>query len=183
MLLKRFALLLPILVASVALAAGTPVALVPDSLEVSVDVKATMHSFTARVTGGELALTTDAAGAIDSATFTFEWSGVKTDNEKRDREMLDWIRADEHPKGAFTLKAIETRDSGTFATGTLEFHGNTREIEFPVTIAPAGAARRVSGEAKIDHREWGLKQIKKFGLLTVNPTVTVRFKFETTDPA
>jgi polyisoprenoid-binding protein YceI len=183
MLLKRFALLLPTLVANIAFATGTPVGVVPNSLEVNVAVKATMHSFTANVTNGDLTVTTDAAGAIASATFIFEWSGVKTDNDKRDREMLEWLRASEYPKGTFTLKTIETRDTGTFATGTLEFHGNSREIEFPVTIEPSGAGARVSGEAKLDHREWGLKQIKKFGLLTVNPTVTVRFTFETTGPA
>ncbi|HUG10681.1 MAG TPA: YceI family protein [Opitutaceae bacterium] len=183
MLLKRLALLFPTLIASVALAAGTPVGVVPESLEVHVAVKATMHSFTARVTGGELAITTDAAGAIDSATFTFDWSGVKTDNDKRDREMLEWVRAEEHPKGTFTLKAIEAGTEGTFASGTLELHGNSREIEFPVMIEPAGAGFRVSGEATLDHREWGLKQIKKFGMFSVNPTVTIRFKFETTGPA
>ena len=183
MFLKRLALLLSTLVATVAFAAGTPVRVVPDSLNVNVAVKATMHSFTAHVTGGELAVATNAEGAIDSASFTFEWSGVKTKDEKRDREMLEWVHAEEHPKGTFVLKALEKRADGTFATGTLELSGNSREIEFPVTIEPAGPGFRVSGEAKIDHREWGLKQIKKFGLFTVSPTVTVSFKFETSGPA
>ena len=144
MLLKRLALLLPTLVACVAFAAGTPVGVVPESLEVSVAVKATMHSFDARVTGGELAVAAGpTSGTIASATFTFPWSGVKTHNEKRDREMLEWVRAGEHPKGTFTLKAIEKRDAGTFAKGALEFFGNTRDIEFPVNIEPAGSGLRV----------------------------------------
>ncbi|HEY5550448.1 MAG TPA: YceI family protein [Opitutaceae bacterium] len=183
MTLKRLALLLPTLAAAAALAAGNPVAIAPDSLVVNVAVKATMHSFDARVTGGELAVTTDATGAIATAAFTFPWSGVRTGNDKRDREMLEWVHADEHPNGVFALKTIEMRPAGTFATGTLELNGNSREIEFPVSMEPAGSGLRVSGETAIDHREWGLKQIRKFGLFSVNPTVTVSFKFETAGPA
>jgi len=184
MLLKRLALLLPMSAIAAASAAAAPVTITPGSLEVSVAIKATMHSFTAAVAGGELAVTGDAATrTIDSAVYKFAWSGVTTGNKKRDVEMLEWVRADEHPDGVFTLRAIEKRDTGTVATGTLEFHGNSREIEFPVTIEPAGAGLRVSGEATFDHREWGLKQFRKLGLLSVNPTVTVRFKFETTGPA
>lgn len=184
MLLKRLSLLLPMFAIAAAQATAGPVAIAPDSLEVSVAIKATMHSFTARVTGGELAVTGDAATrAIASAVYKFPWSGVTTGNKNRDGEMLEWVRADEHPDGVFTLRAIEQRASGTVATGTLEFHGKRREIEFPVAIEPAGTGLRVSGTATLDHREWGLKQIKKFGLFTVNPTVTVSFKFETSGPA
>jgi polyisoprenoid-binding protein YceI len=184
MLLKRFSLLLPMFAIAAAQAAAAPVAIAPGSLEVSVAVKATMHSFTATVAGGELAVTGDAATrTIDSAAYKFPWSGVTTGNKKRDAEMLEWVRADEHPYGVFTLRAIEQRDAGTVATGTLEFFGNSREIEFPVTIESVGAGLHVSGEATLDHRDWGLKQFRKLGLLSVNPTVTVRFKFEITGPS
>jgi polyisoprenoid-binding protein YceI len=184
MLLKSIVLLLPVFVVAAASATAGPIAIAPGSLEVSVAVRATMHSFTARVAGGELAVTGDTeARTIDSAVYKFPWSGVTTGNEKRDREMIEWVRADEHPDGVFTLHAIETRDSGTVGTGTLEFHGNSRDIEFPVTIEPSGAGLRVSGEATFDHRQWGLKQFRMLGLLSVNPTVTVSFKFETAGPA
>jgi len=182
MTLKRLALLLPMFGIAAAQATAGPVAIAPDSLEVSVAVKATMHSFTATVAGGELAVTGDAATrTIESAHYKFPWRGVTTGNKKRDVEMLEWVRADEHPDGVFTLKAIETRPAGTVATGTLEFHGNSREIGFPVTIEPAGNGLCISGEATLDHREWGLKQFRKLGLLSVNPTVTVTFKFETAE--
>lgn len=184
MLLKRLSKLLPMFAIAAAGAAAGPVAIAPGSLGVSVAVKATMHSFTATVAGGDLAVTGDAATrTIDSAVYKFPWSGVTTGNRKRDAEMLEWVRADDHPDGVFTLRAIETRPAGTVATGRLEFFGKSREIEFPVTIEPAGAGLRVSGEATLDHRQWGLKQFRKLGLLSVNPTVTVRFKFETTGPA
>lgn len=184
MTLKRLALLLPILLTTAALAAGNPVSVVSNSLEVTVAVKANVDAFTATVVGGELSVTADpATNTIQSAVYSFDWAGVKTGKDKRDQEMLEWAEAETHPKGVFTLTAIETRPAGTVAKGTLEFHGVTREIEFPVAIAASGAGFKVSGTATIDHRDWGLKQIRKFAIFTVNPIVTVSFKFETTGQA
>lgn len=177
---KIVALLLPALAAT---AAEYPVRIVPGSLDVAVAVKSTLHDFTARVTGGELAVSTDrVTGAIVGAVFTFDWRGVTTGNDTRDREMLEWLGANEQPKGVFTLESLESRADGQFAKGKLELHGMSREIGFPVRIVPSATGFKVSGEATIDHRDWGLKQIRRFALLTVNPVVTVHFKFETSGP-
>jgi len=170
--------------AAACLATAKPVEIVPDSLEVKVDVKANVDSFTATVAGGELAVSVyPETSAIASAVYKFNWKGVKTGKEKRDHEMLEWADSEEHPEGSFTLKSIDTRSDASIAIGTLEFHGVSRDIEFPVEVSRTETGFAVSGVATIDHREWGLKQFRKFLVLTVRPNVTVRFKFETRNPA
>jgi polyisoprenoid-binding protein YceI len=66
------------------------------------------------------------------------------------------------------------------ATGDLTLHGITRPISFPVTFSNIGSRHTVDGTASIDHREWGLKIIRKFGVLKVDPTVKVTVHLEAT---
>ena len=158
-----------------------PVAIVPGSLEVTVAVEANITSFVATVQGGRLAIVADPVNqTIDSAVYTFDWSEIRTGDAKRDRTMLDWAQAKEHPTGTFTLKSFESHDGARIAKGSLEFHGVSRDIEFPVEIVPSGTGFKVSGHGTIDYRDWGLKQFRKFLVFVVKPTVTVNFSFEVT---
>ena len=68
-------------------------------------------------------------------------------------------------------------DGQGVANGNLTFHGTTALVEFPVNVTKAGDTYTITGEASVDHRQWGLKKIRKLGLLTVDPVVKVRFKF------
>ena len=169
--------------AAAALAAGKPVTIVPDSLEVTVDVKSNLDSFVATVQGGELSIVADAATqTIESAVYTFDWEGMKTGDRARDRAMLDWAEAKQHPKGTFILKSFEASGAGHIVKGSLEFHGVTRDVEFPVEIAPFENGFKVSGHHAIDYRDWGLKQFRRFFVFVVSPTVTVNFKFIARNP-
>ena len=176
--------LLAAALAAIPALAQAPATVVPESLEVTVAVKATLDPFTVTVTDGRLTVATDhAAGTVSAASYGFEWKNANTGSEKRDREMREWVGADEHPGGMFTLTSFTDKDGGHVATGTLELRGTAREISFPVSVEKTDGGTRFSAEVMIDHREWGLKQFRKFGILSVNPKVTVRFKFETRNPA
>ena len=96
--------------------------------------------------------------------------------------MLDWAGAAEHPKGSFTLTSIEGSGTRYNVSGSLEFHGVSRPVEFPVEIAPAGSELNVSGRVTIDYRDWGLKQFRKFLVIVVDPMVTVNFSFKVRSP-
>jgi polyisoprenoid-binding protein YceI len=157
-------------------AAATPLAVDPASVKIEVAAKATMHDFTGKLATASVTLDGDAAaGTISAATVRFAWTDLKTGDTSRDKEMLAWATA-KSPEGVFLLIRLTPTTPTTFtATGSLALNGQTREISFPVTIAKSPAGWAVSGETTFDHRDWGLPKIRKFGMLTVNPVVTIRF--------
>ena len=170
-------LLLALLALLPVLATAAPLAVDPASMQITVEVRATMHGFTGKLATAAVALDGDTAtGAIAAATVRFVWADLKTGDKARDKELLAWAAARSR-EGVFTLaKLTPTSAADTFtAAGTLTLNGETKAIAFPVKIARSTAGWTVSGETTIDHRDWGLPKIRKFGLLTVNPVVTIRF--------
>lgn len=170
-----------LLLAGVALlplfATATPLVVDPASVKIEVVVKATMHGFTGKLGAATIALDGDAApGTVTAATVRFAWADLKTGDAARDKEMLAWATA-QSPEGVFTLAKLApapTVDTFT-ATGSLTLNGQPRDISFPVKIAKTAAGWTIAGETQIDHRDWGLPKIRKFGLLTVDPVVTISF--------
>ncbi len=156
---------------------SAPLAVDPASVKISVGVHATMHGFTGRLGTAAVALDGDAAtGAIAAATVRFAWSDLKTGDTARDREMVAWATG-KSTEGVFTLaKLAPTSDAAVFtAAGTLALNGQTRDVAFPVKITRTASGWDISGETTIDHRDWGLPKIRKFGMLTVDPVVTISF--------
>lgn len=175
MLLRRLSLAL--LFALPIFGSAAPLTVNPDSVKIEVDARATMHGFTGRLDKADVALETTPAGdAIASASVRFAWADLKTGDKGRDKEMLAWATA-KSPDGAFLLlKLAPTSAANTYtASGSLSLNGESREISFPITIVHGATGWSVSGETKIDHRDWGLPKIRKFGMLTVDPVVTIRF--------
>jgi polyisoprenoid-binding protein YceI len=158
-------------------ATAAPLAVDPASVKIEVVVKATMHGFTAKLESAAVTLDGNAAaGTVNTATVRFAWADLKTGDAARDKEMLAWATA-KSPEGVFTLTkltAAPTADTFT-ATGALALNGQPREISFPVKIAKTAAGWTITGKAQIDHRDWGLPKIRKFGMLTVDPVVTITF--------
>ena len=174
-----------LLLAGVALlplfATATPLVVDPASVKIEVTVKATMHGFTGKLDTAGVTLEGDAAtGAITTATVRFAWADLKTGDKARDKEMLVWATG-KSPEGVFTLtKLTPTAEADTFTVaGSLALNGQTQDLSFPVKIARTAAGWTIAGETKIDHRDWGLPKIRKFGLLTVDPIVTITFALAT----
>ncbi len=175
MLLRRLSLAL--LLALPVFAFAAPLSVDPASVRIEVEARATMHGFTGRLAKADVALETTPAGdALAAASVRFAWSDLKTGDKARDREMLAWATA-RSPDGAFLLLELEpTSGPDTYtASGSLSLNGETRDIAFPVKIARDAAGWSLSGETRIDHRDWGLPKIRKFGFLTVDPVVAIRF--------
>ncbi|MFT3830545.1 MAG: YceI family protein [Opitutaceae bacterium] len=170
-------LLALLLAAMPALGLAAPLQVNPSTVKLTVDARATMHSFTGAVANPAVSIEGDAAsGTITAATVRFAWADLKTGDKARDRDLLEWATA-KSAEGVFTLVKLTpgaSADAFT-AAGTLALNGQTRELSFPVKIVRTTAGWDISGEAKIDHRDWGLPKIRKFGMLTVDPVVTIRF--------
>jgi polyisoprenoid-binding protein YceI len=165
------------------LLAALPVAAASQKL--TVDYAASSVTFATRATGHtvhgilpkwSLDLTVpDGSDVPDMVVFSANVSDMTTDHKKRDAEMMHWIEPDAHPSLKFELTTISKTGDGYEAAGNLSLHGVTLPITMPVQIEREGGQLTVIGEATIDHQLWGLKQIKKFGLLTVAPEVAITF--------
>lgn len=151
---------------------------VADGATLEVDIHATGHSFTAKLEHFDATLEGDAAAhRVDRATVRFRWAELKTGKDARDKEMMKWAGAEQNPEGRFVLEKLTPQgDGGALqATGTLELAGQSHPISFPVKIETAADSWKISGEATLDHRDWGLKKIRKLGVMSVDPIVKVHF--------
>lgn len=157
-------------------AAPRQLVLDPAASQVTFAVHATVDSFVGTVPAFTLDATIpDGAELPDHAVFSTAVTALKTGKDARDREMLRWLESEKFPQLVFTLRAL-TPDNGNFrADGDLLLHGVTKPISVPVTIERAGDRLTIRGDAVVDHRDFGLKVIRKFAMLTVRPEVKVAF--------
>ncbi len=143
---------------------------------VDVDVKSTVDSFTGRLENYDAAIGLDEAGKIKTAVFTFKFADLKTGKAERDLRMLEWLGGAQ-PEGRFEMGALALAPDGQgHATGRFTMHGNAQLVEFPVNITQSDGAFTIAGAATLRYTDWGLKIIRNFGLLKVDPEVKVRFK-------
>ncbi|HVU32402.1 MAG TPA: YceI family protein [Opitutaceae bacterium] len=167
-------------------AAPASLAIDPASSSIDVRVTVTIDSFTAHLTKYQATVTVDPAShAIQAAALSFNWADLKTGKSERDEQMNRWQDSATYPTGQFTLTRLSTTGNSDVAeaTGTLELHGRTRQLVFPVTLRRNGAIETVDGETPVDVRDFGLPVIRKFGLLKVDPVVRVRFHLQGTLPS
>ena len=169
-----------IVVAAGLRAAERPLRIDTVESRVEIAVKATVDSFTGSLAAYDAAIRVDAeAGKVTAARFNFHFSDVKTGKADRDAEMHAWQDTPAHPDGCFTLAEIRPDETGaSVARGTLELHGVSQELRFPVSILHEGGRYVMDGEAVVDTRRFGLPVIRKLMVLKVNPEVRVRFHLQ-----
>lgn len=142
---------------------------------IKVDAKATGHSFagtlsdfTAKVSGDESSL---APSAVDLG---WKFSDLKTQDEKRDKEMIQWLGGGT-PEGSFKFIKTWTDKGQTYAQGTLKIHGVSKVIAFPYTAKKEGKVVTIDGTAALDYQDFGLPIIRAMAVMTVNPKLSVSF--------
>jgi polyisoprenoid-binding protein YceI len=146
---------------------------------VEIAVKATVDSFVARLNRYEAMITLADDGRVSSARFAFQFRDIETGKAARDKAMHKWQQTDTYPDGLFVLSSIKPAEGSAYtAFGRLTFHGMTRDIQFPVTIARDGSRYAIDGDATIDTREFGLPVYRMLAVLKVDPIVQVRFHLQ-----
>lgn len=160
--------------------AAAPVRLIldPASSHIDVQVKVTIDSFTAHLATYQASVAVDPAShAVTAASLSFNWADLRTGNPDRDVQMNQWQDSATYPTGRFTVTSVTPTGNAGVAQvkGTLELHGRTRPLAFPVTLRQHGAIETVDGATPVDYRDFGLPIIRKFGLLKVHPVVRVVF--------
>ena len=150
------------------------------SSHLEIDVKVTVDSFVAKLATYDADIRLDPASpTVTSATFRCKFTDVKTGEADRDQQMNEWQDTAKFPDVVFALASLNHEPDGRYtAKGRLQLHGVEREETFPVSIAFDQTTVAIDGETKVDTRDFGLKVIRKFGLLKVDPVLTVRFHLQ-----
>lgn len=176
--LLAFALLLPL----AALAADRTLKVDKTRSFIDVDGESTLRNFTGHLDTYDARVVTDEAGKIKGATLAFKFTDLKTGDQKRDADMIKWLGGGA-PEGRFELGILALAPDGQGqVTGKLTFHGQTKLVEFPVNVLRTDDTYTITGETTINYTNWGLKIIRKVGLLKVDPEVKIRFKLIATPP-
>ena len=142
---------------------------------IQVDGKSTGHTFTgtledytAKVSGN--------VSKLEPTSFDLAWkfSDLKTEDEKRDKNMIKWLGGGT-PKGSF--KFVKTWEKGgeNFASGKLTINGVSKTISFPYTVKKDGNWITIDGTATLDYEDFKLPLIRALAVMTVDPKLTVRF--------
>jgi len=162
---------------SIGSAAGSvPIEIDEERSRLEAKVSATLHSFSARVTDFVAEIEMDEAGKeVRLARLSFRVDDVDTGNDTRNAEMLEWLRAKEHPRISFEMEESEKMEGERRAIGELELAGVRRPIELPFQLDRQNGQVRISGSYLLDHREWDLPVVRKF-FLKVDPELDVEFE-------
>ena len=144
-----------------------------------IDCKATGHSWTAQVKKFSATVAgDDSTLAPKSASLSWNFSDIDSDEADRDKKMLDWIDSGKFPKGSWKMTGQGKDAKGQlYVKGPLTIHGVSKEITMPVTAVKNGKIVSLDGEAWIDTTDYTLPVIKML-VMTVNPKVKVRFHLE-----
>lgn len=169
------------LATAAAVAAERPLTVDHALSRIQADVKATGHSFTARLGQFDAAIGVAGDGQVSSAKVSFKFAELVTGKEKRDKEMHAWQQTTSFPDVSFVLTSLEPAGNATAgwnAIGRLTLHGTTREVRFPISILRDNARTVIDGAVPLDTREYGLPVIRMMAVLKVDPIVQVSFHLE-----
>jgi polyisoprenoid-binding protein YceI len=141
-----------------------------------VTVNATLHSFVCHLDRYDAAIDCHSDVTLPAkADFSFDFADLKTGNTNRDAAMLGWLGYDATPKASFHLTGWQQTGTNTVALGEIVMHGVHRTVQIPVTVKNDGETWEISGRFNLDHRDFDLPKIRKALLLTVNPSLKVKF--------
>lgn len=144
---------------------------------ITVDAKATAHSFRGKLTKFNATVSGDLASMKPSAVaLDWDFSDLKTGEAKRDSEMLKWLG---QTKGSFRMtKSWVDANGASWVQGTLKIHGVSQSISFPLKATRKGDLMTVDGSVWIDYQNFSLPIIRNMAVMTVDPKLKISFHLE-----
>ncbi len=147
---------------------------------IEVLVRGPTGSFTGRVElfSSQIEIDSD-RGQIQRALVVVQFSSLKTGRNARDLDMLNWLESSEYPEIRFILESLEKTTAGhELARGRLTLHGVERTVSFPVNLLMEGSRFSLDGEVELDYRDYGLRVLRRYYFITVDPQLRVRFHLQ-----
>lgn len=114
-----------------------------------------------------------------SGRITVAAESIDTRNHQRDEHLrsADFLHSDAHPRIVFTAEQLTPAGNGAAVTGTLQMHGRTRPLTFPVTVTDLGdAAILIAADVRIDRFDFGMTW-NRMGMAARTSTITVSAVF------
>jgi polyisoprenoid-binding protein YceI len=147
---------------------------------VKVDASATGHTFSGSLSKFDAKVSGDPASlAPSSATLQWDFSDLKTNDAKRDAEMLKWLEYAKNQSGTFSMTKTWTDAAGkTWAQGNLKIHGISKSLAFPLTTSKTGDRLKIDGSVWIDYQDFSLPIIRNMAVMTVDPKLKISFHLE-----
>lgn len=147
---------------------------------VKVDASATGHSFSGSLSKFDAKASGDATSLVPtSASLEWDFSDLKTNDVKRDAEMLKWLEYAKNQKGSFQMTKTWTDSAGKiWAQGNLKIHGISKALAFPLTTSKSGDRLKIDGQVWIDYQDFSLPIIRNMAVMTVDPKLKISFHLE-----
>ena len=169
--------------AGLALLAGSPAAAQPSNVDFTVSGTSTVRGWTcsvsgtAQVTAGSSAPAPGFAAGVQSATLTVPVADFECPDETMTEHLMDAMKPAEFAEITFRLDSYEATGAGAEASGALSIQAVTKEVSFPISLAPSGAGVRIAGEVGLDMTEYGVEPpVVLLGLLRVRPEIRIQFE-------
>lgn len=143
---------------------------------IQVDAKATGHAFSGNLETYSVSASGDpATHQPEALKLAWFFKDLKTADEKRDKQMIQWLGGG-NPQGSFALlKTWDETSSGGNASGTLTINGVSKPITFPYTVHQDGEWLTLDGKVSMDYQNFKLPIIRSMAVMTVDPKLVIRF--------
>ncbi len=129
---------------------------------------------TAEVTEGSGPAAPGFDDGVQSATLTVPVANFECPQDEMREHLLEAMRPDEFPEITFQLDGYEATGQGATATGRLTILDATREVSFPLMLAPTGAGVRIEGALPLDMTDYGVEPPNvMLGLMVVRPAIRI----------
>lgn len=110
---------------------------------------------------------------LSALHFSFDFKDLKTGKKKRDTEMLHWLEYAGNPNLTYDMTESKVEDGRQVVKGNLSMHGQSKEVEIPLTFTREEGGVRCQGDFTITTTDFGLEKIRKMLMLTVDPEVKI----------
>lgn len=170
--------------AGLALAAGSPAAAQPGTVDFTVSGTSTVRGWTCSVQGtaavtpgGGSAPAPGFADGVQAAMLTVPVADFTCPDETMTEHLLEAMHPDRFAEITFRLDGYDVSGGGAEAAGDLTIQAVTRPVSFPITLAPTGSGVRIMGELQLDMTDYGVDPpVVLLGLLRVRPQIRIEFE-------
>ena len=164
------------ILSSLSFAHAATVEIDPARSRIQVDAKATAHAFTGDLKKYSIKAEGDGATAKPTKLeLSWDFSHLKTGDEKRDVEMIKWLGGGK-PKGEFKFeKSWDETPEGGSAQGAVTINGVSKTYGFRYTVKQEGGWVTIDGSVPMDYQNFKLPIIRSMAVMTVDPKLSIRF--------